>query len=304
MEKVTVAIASIGRKTLVDTLNSLSALPEQVDVDLSVVVADDSQDGSAETRISECDAVNLTISCVKTASGNISTARNALLDACKGDWLIFVDDDEWVDRDWLEKLFSCQKDFNADVVIGPVRPVYPEDTPQWLKKANPLYHDWGSRGQRLDTGRGGNTLVRMQFVREYELRFREAFGVTGGEDTAFFSEAAEKGARIYATDDANAYEAVPKERLTSEYILSRATRSGQSYANMRLEASLGISARVWFGVDALAKCVVAGGLAVLMRLFDRARSFKMQQKFALNLGKLRAITGQPLAQIYKRPDYM
>ncbi|GAB2185261.1 glycosyltransferase family 2 protein [Roseibium sp. LAB1] len=302
MIKTSVAIASIGRDSLLDTLQSLARVQLPAQMTLDVVIADDSKDGSAISLVAAHPIKNLQITCLKVASGNISTARNALLNAAEGDWLIFVDDDEWVETDWLTKLFACQQEFEADVVIGPVHPVYPEQTPDWLKAANPLYNDWGFRGKRLYTGRGGNTLVRMNLIRSLELRFDEAFGRTGGEDTIFFAQAAERGARIFATDDAIAREHVPADRLSVNYILSRAVRSGQSYGQMRLTRHPDPMWHVVFALAALTKCAAAGVLAVATRLFDRGCSFRMRQKLALNKGKLRAVFGLPLAELYRKSD--
>ena len=53
---------------------------------------------------------------------------------------------------------------------------------------------------------------------------------------------------------------------------------------------------------ALAKCAVAGVLALAFRLLDRGRSFRMRQKLALNTGKLRAVFNLPLAELYRKPD--
>jgi succinoglycan biosynthesis protein ExoM len=302
MERVSVAIASIGRETLIDTLRSIAAVRRPQNISLDVLIADDSSDGAATNLVTAHPVKNLEVTCLKVASGNISSARNALLDQADGDWLIFVDDDEWVEPDWLERLFACQEDFQADVVIGPVRPDYPPETPEWLRKANPLYNDWGHRGKRLYTGRGGNTLVRLGLIRSLDLRFDEAYGRTGGEDTMFFGQAAEKGARIFATDDAVAHEHVPAERLSATFILNRAVRSGQSYGQMRLARHPDPVWHVLFALSALAKCAAAGFLSVATRLFDRARSFRMRQKLALNMGKLRAVLGLPLAELYSKPD--
>lgn len=303
MEKVSVAIASIGRETLLDTLQSLAKVAKPGGIDLNVLVADDSKSGAATKLVASHPIKSLDVTCLAIASGNISTARNALLDAADGAWLIFVDDDEWVEPDWLEKLFACQQEFNADVVIGPVKPRYPDDTPDWMLRANPLYTNWGHRGKRLYTGRGGNTLVRVGFVRALELRFDEAYGRTGGEDTIFFAQAAERGARIFATDDAIAHEHVPQNRLSMDFILSRAVRAGQSYGQMRLARHPDPFWHGFFALGALAKCAIAGLLALAFRLVDRGRSFRMRQKFSLNMGKLRAVLGLPLTELYKgKPD--
>lgn len=298
MESVIVAIASIGRPSLADTMRSLQGADPGEGRELSVLIADDSPDGAAARLIASLDLPGLQVTCIPVAAGNISAARNALLDETRADWLVFIDDDEWVQSDWLIRLFECRNEFGADVVVGPVFPAYPKHTPNWLLRANALHADWGHRGKRLQTGRGGNTLVHMPFVRKHGLRFDLALGRSGGEDTAFFSQAAQLGAVIIATDDAIVHEFVPDARLNPRYILQRAIRSGQSYG---LSQKALCDRPVWhvrFGADAAAKCIVAAFLAAIYRPFDRGQSFRMQQKSALNLGKLRAVLGLPLAQIY------
>lgn len=300
MAEITVAIASIGRASLARTLRSLAALSQAPGTVISVVVADDSPDGAALRLIEGLSLEDLPVRCLKVASGNISVARNALIDAASGDWIAWVDDDEWVEPDWLVRLLDCAHEYKADVVVGPVLPEYPGDAPEWVVRAKPHYNEWGHRGKRLSTGRGGNTLVRTGLFRELGLRFDPALGVTGGEDTALFAAAAAKGAVIVATDDAIAYEPVPPERLAPSYILRRAVRSGQSYGHARLGERSWPGWRVVFGFAVLVKCVAAAVFALALRPFDRARSFRMRQKLALNLGKLRAVFGLPLAQLYKQ----
>ncbi|PTW62732.1 succinoglycan biosynthesis protein ExoM [Breoghania corrubedonensis] len=302
MEAVSIAIASIGRPSLADTVRSLAGLSLEPDVAVSVLVADDSRDGAATRVVEGLDLGNLAVTCLPVAAGNISVARNALLDAATGDWIALVDDDEWVEPDWLSRLMAAARDFDADVVVGPVYPDYPADTPDWFVRANPLYNDWGHRGKRLITGRGGNTLMKTGLARRLALRFDPTLGVSGGEDTAFFAAAAAHGAVIVATDDARAHEHVPPERLAPSYVLRRAVRSGQSYANARRAEHSGLLRQLLFALDAMVKVGVASALALLLRPLDRAASFRMRQKTALNLGKIRSVLGLPLAQLYKQPD--
>ncbi len=230
MEVISIAIASIGRPSLADMLHSLTRLTKTPATTFSVLVADDSRDAAAARVIEEADLGDPPVTCLSVASGNISAARNALLNAAHGDWIALVDDDEWVEPDWLLRLLTCARKFEADVIIGHVFLRYPDSAPDWLVRANPLYDDFGYRDKRLSTGRGGNTLLKIDLVRRLGLRFDPALGVTGGGDTAFFAAASARGARIFATDDAIAHEHVPQERLMPSYILSRAVRSGQSSA--------------------------------------------------------------------------
>jgi len=301
MTRVSIAIASMGRDSLAETLKSFKQLEDADRYDLDVVIADDSKDGAVVQLISQLDLDGLPVRVLDVHAGNISVARNALLDAITSDWLVFVDDDEWVDPAWLAELFSCAETFQADVVVGPVLPQYPAETPEWMIKANPLYTNWGKQGQLLKTGRGGNTLVHLAPFKDLDLRFDPGLGKTGGEDTDFFGRAAARGIRIVACDTALAFEHVPVERTEPRYILSRAVRSGQSYGHMELVKCPSFYFKALFCFDAALKFAAGAAVAAGLRLIRRATAFRFRQKAARNLGKLRACAGLPLAELYKNP---
>jgi succinoglycan biosynthesis protein ExoM len=297
VESLTIGIASLGRPCLSRTLASLCAIEVPPFLSIDIVVADDDKGGQATERVAGGTPWGLPVRALPVAAGNISIARNACLDAAHGDWLAFVDDDEWVDSDWLIRLFAAQKDFGADVVVGPVFPEYPPGTPDWLVEANPAFVDWGGRGKRLDTGRSGNVLIRRSVIGDN--RFDPRLGKTGGEDTDFFNRLHRAGAVIVAADDACAYEEVPVARLEPTYIRRRAMRSGQSYAQFRLGEQAGRPlAKALFYLDAAAKSLAAFAMSVALRPVRRDRSFKLEQRGWMNLGKVRQITGRDLPSMY------
>lgn len=49
--------------------------------------------------------------------GNIGAGRNAGLDAAQGEYITFIDDDDWVEPDFLEFLLHLIQENNADVAI-------------------------------------------------------------------------------------------------------------------------------------------------------------------------------------------
>lgn len=64
---------------------------------------------------------------IHRARGNIGSGRNTGLDAAKGDYIAFVDDDDWCDPNFLSFLYALAIDNNADVAIcGATDKVYDE----------------------------------------------------------------------------------------------------------------------------------------------------------------------------------
>ena len=291
---ISVLIASMGRPFLMSTLDSVARahIPEGESVE--VIVADDSPDGTAARLLADRD-VGLALRVLPVAAGNVSHARNACLDAAAGDWLIFVDDDETVEPDWLEGHLSAVRDFAADAVFGPVFPRYPEGTPAWFVAADPLFQDWNwdDDGRSHPHGRTGNTLIRRSALGG--LRFDPAFGRSGGEDHDFFLRFAAAGHRMVVTNRAKAYEDIPTMRATPAYALRRAVRGGQIYAETRLRDDGG-TAKVAFAADATVKLVAGVGLWLIFGMFDRPRAFRYGKRAATNWGKLKGVVGsKPMA---------
>ena len=54
---------------------------------------------------------------IHRARGNIGSGRNAGLDAARGEYIAFIDDDDWVEPDFLEFLLGLMEEHCADVAI-------------------------------------------------------------------------------------------------------------------------------------------------------------------------------------------
>ncbi|MCM5557843.1 glycosyltransferase family 2 protein [Pleomorphomonas sp. JP5] len=291
---ISVLIASMGRPFLLSTLDSIAKARVPKGETVEVIIADDTRDGAVVRLIAGWNT-GLPICVLPVGAGNVSYARNACLAAAAGDWLIFVDDDETVEPDWLEGHLSAARDFAADAVFGPVFPRYPEGTPAWFVAADPLFQDWkwDEDGRQHPNGRTGNTLIRRSALGE--LRFDPAFGRSGGEDHDFFLRFAANGHRMVVTNRARAYEEIPSERATTAYALRRAVRGGQIYAETRLRQGSRAAATA-FTLDALLKVAIGAGLWLALRPFDRPRAFRYGKRVATNIGKLKGVIGsRPMA---------
>ncbi len=292
---VTVCVASIGRPSLVQLFRSLEEMRHPVPV--RIIVADDSADGAARRIIDESGPWRLPIDVCQVGARNIATARNACVDRAQSRFVAFVDDDEWVDRDWLTRIHAAAIRYNADAVFGSVDAIYSPATPPWLKRVGLFRKRPGDTGARVSTGATCNALVRLDTIRRLHLRFDEAFGRTGGEDTDFFCRLATAGGALVACSDAIVYEEVPAERLEIAHLRQRYTRGGHTYARIML-AHQGPAQRVAFYAATIAKMLATGAISLMAWPFRRDLGLIYATRYWGHIGKLHYAADRPSPQLY------
>jgi succinoglycan biosynthesis protein ExoM len=226
---------------------------------------------------------------------NIALTRNKTVDLAAGDWLAFIDDDERAPREWLAQLSAAADAYAADGVLAPVDPVVPEDAPRWIRRGK--FYDF----PRMPTGvvvppnrlRFGNVLIRGRLLREVDVRFDPAYGLTGGEDGDLLSRLALAGARIVWCDEAIVREPIEQSRLSLKWLLRRSLRGGQDFARHSLSGRYGerSAGRMRFVVRALLQLIAAAALTVLLLPLGRHRAAHWLNKASANLGKLSVLMG-------------
>ncbi|MDE1991046.1 MAG: glycosyltransferase family 2 protein [Rhizobiaceae bacterium] len=239
--KVDIAICTYRRAELDQTLLSLAVLSVPDDTIIRIIVADNDVTPSARARVDAMrSAVPFEIVYVHCPASNISIARNACLDHATGDFLAFIDDDETASEDWLLELLVTMDTTGADAVLGPVRAVYPNVAPGWMRRGD--FHSTlpvRVAGEIL-TGYTCNALLRRNAASLAGRRFNLALGRSGGEDTEFFTHMHKAGGRIAFARDALVYEPVPTGRATLAWLGKRRFRVGQTHGRMLLETAAGL----------------------------------------------------------------
>ena len=162
----------------------------------------------------------------------IPFARNRTLDNvdAASDYVVFVDDDEVANPEWLDELVHASVAFDAPIVMGAVDSHYPDGAPNWID--TDVFFDWRrfEDGEALDEGATSNALIKTEIVRELNLRFDERMKRNGGDDFVFFKQAQLAGYGIIGAAKARVCEWQPKTRLTQEWILQRRFRTGNGLA--------------------------------------------------------------------------
>ncbi len=167
---------------------------------------------------------------------NIALARNKAVENAKGDFIALIDDDEFPEGDWLLNLFKAFHQYHADAVLGPVKPYFEIDPPEWIVKGKLYERKSFQTGTIIcdakDT-RTGNVLLSKQVFENRDSRFDAHFGKTGGEDCDFFRRMIQRGGLLVWCNEACVNEIVPAERLRRSYFVKRELLSGLAYANSR-----------------------------------------------------------------------
>ncbi|NIT60113.1 MAG: glycosyltransferase [Aliifodinibius sp.] len=160
---------------------------------------------------------------------NISLARNKAIEKSRSDLVAFIDDDEFPEENWLLNLYNACKEFGADGVLGPVKPHFQVEPPEWIVKGKLFDRKTFATGSTMKDSkemRTGNVLLCRNVINEKETAFDPRFGKTGGEDTDFFKRKLAQGYVFVWCDEAIVYETIPPERFTRAYFLRRALMRG------------------------------------------------------------------------------
>jgi len=246
MNKIVVCIPTYKRpemlKSLVISILECNINKSLID-DFDIVIVDNDADKTAESAVKELQekhGAEHKIEYFAYPVKGLSNVRNELINVgltLNPDFLIFVDDDEFVSAGWMNEMVSTIISNEGDLVMGPVRSVIKKRVPVsiscWLDR--PEYPD----NTRLYFIRSGNLIVKVSSLLEYGVRFDPRFNKTGGEDSYFGLKMIQKGASIFWAANAIAYENVPDNRATIKWISKRFYNGANKYAFiLRLEKNL------------------------------------------------------------------
>jgi len=213
----------------------------------SIVVADNDESRSAQEVLAEFAADRrLSITYCVEPKQNISLARNAAVANAKGDFVAFIDDDEFPIRKWLLTLFKACCEYDVDGVLGSVKPHFDEQPPSWIIKGKFYNRPSYPTGFVIDgkKGRTGNTLLKAKLFKIDPQPFKPEF--RAAEDQDFFTRMIERGHVFIWCHEATAYESIPPVRWRRSFLLRRALLRGATAV-----------IRPNFGIREVAKSIIA-----------------------------------------------
>ena len=133
---MTIAICTLNRaESLRRTLDSLAAMRVPKDLDWEVVVVNNNCADHTDAVIAGF-ATRLPIRREFEAQRGLSRARNRAIEAARGDYIVWTDDDVVVDPGWLAAYAEAfQRWPEAAVFAGPIVPRYAPPVPKWIAES-------------------------------------------------------------------------------------------------------------------------------------------------------------------------
>lgn len=297
---LSIIICTYRREDLLGkALASIRAQAVPAGTKLTVVVADNSDDGSAAPVVAEADATSpFEVRYVEAHPANISVARNAGIRATTSPVIAFIDDDEELAPGWLAAVVTGLREHPHDVFFGGVDPLF--ETPD---RVTPAIHTLfsrqieapagqdvvalGKRSERVITVATCNSIFRRATTLTDDEPFNPRFGHAGGEDLDLFCRLQARGRRFGWLPGARVSEFVPAGRCDPAYLNRRFFAGGQVYAEAVAGNSQSpIMSRWWLRAKALVQLGLLTLRYPLIRRKGPAAQADFRYRWSGVLGKL------------------
>lgn len=125
MNMISVIMLTYNREALVP--RAIESILKQTYRAFEYIIVDNGSADRSGQIADEYAARDNRIRVIHRQRGNIGAGRNTGLDAAKGEYITFIDDDDWAEPDFLEFLLNLLEETKADVSIcGAAEKVFDE----------------------------------------------------------------------------------------------------------------------------------------------------------------------------------
>ena len=288
-----VLIATFRRPEMLQTL--LAAIDREAGTTAAtvrVVVVDNDPEGSAAPVVARHTLAEYR----HEPTPGIAAARNTGLRALGAeDAFIFIDDDEVPDPGWLQQLLRAAESTGADVVTGPVVPVFGPEIPTWIERGGFWRRENHPDGEYLGNVATNNTLVRTSYWAKDPVTFDHRLSLKGGSDTEFFRTlSSTRPGLVIWSSSAVVREAVLPQRASARWLLRRSIRIGNVNGRYRSGTSAVLGG--------LARIAVGAPLTVVDRVVARHYRARSLNMLGHGLGMVGVAVGREVQEYRRREN--
>lgn len=124
-EKVSVIIPAYNAEVFID--RSIQSVLNQTYRNMEVIIVNDGSTDRTREICEKYSKEDKRIVLINQENSGVSKARNAGLDNLTGEYVMFVDADDWIDSDYVERLYSAKDD--NDIIVSSFTDDYDKDVP-------------------------------------------------------------------------------------------------------------------------------------------------------------------------------
>lgn len=219
----------------------IHSLKQQTLADFEAIFVNDGSKDNSRLLLAQAAAEDLRFRLIDKPNGGVASARNAALDAATGEYIFFLDPDDWIEPDTAELLVQAAQKENADFVqAGMFHDIYDESGR--LQRSSsalpPLCGVFRGEPFKEHFDKLGSSylvigkLFRRALLEQAHLRFPARHL---GEDGLFY-------VAFYRSDPGCL---VFLDRALYHYTLARKTSLSNSYHPERLQDNFYLSDAVW-----------------------------------------------------------
>ena len=161
---------------------SLNSIINQTLKDIEIIIINDGSTDKSTEIINEISRNDSRVIVINQKNSGVSKARNIGMMLAKGDYISFIDSDDYIETDMLEKMYRAAEKYDCDIVQcnyaidnnGERREVVQNIKPNKLLKENEIieYIKTGLIDGSLATY-VWNKIFKRQFLRDNDLMFKE-----------------------------------------------------------------------------------------------------------------------------------
>ena len=224
---------------------------------VEIIVADNDPAASAKAIVNRLSQNSpFEVQYVHVPIPGVSNARNGALAKARGRFIIFLDDDMEALDGWVDALIATSLKFEAGIVFGPAMARMPNPSDPRNPYMEPFFSRIASKsseGLMTETLGTGGCLLDLRRCDMPEPAFDTSLNEIGGEDDVLFDHLRQHGTKVAWSPEAKAWEIVPANRATPEYIWTRNFAFGQGPTHIH-------ASRGWRGLAGVIRFMLTGAI--------------------------------------------
>lgn len=209
-----------------------------------LIIDNGCSDGTAELLARQVWPGGWEVRVVREEKLGLSNARNRAIGEARGEYVIFMDDDETVDPDWLRAYERLIMDKHPDACGGRICVLFEDRRPPWLTDELVAFLGEVNRAEEIAAltephtfFHGGNFGIRKTVYDSIggfdAMLGRKGTVNTGGEEVDFYRRLLAAGLKVWWTPEAIIHHRIQAAKLNRSYFLDLHYRQGRMEAMRR-----------------------------------------------------------------------